>query len=855
MRISHQCLLISASLIAVATPALAQSASINVPAQAMASAVQSLSRQTGAQIVIAGSAGAGKRSHAVSGNMNVGQALARMLAGTGLVARNVSPGTWAIVAEGTPADTTSAPADTPQEIVVTAQKRAEPLSKVPISETVFSAKDLQARGAKDFKQIAADIPGLTLQAQSGSGFGDYGDSNVAIRGVISGTGAPTTAIYIDDVPVHVRQFADWSNGYPKLFDLDRVEVLRGPQGTLFAGSAEGGAILFVTPTPSLTTASGAARVAVEASELGAPSYEAGAAWGGPISDGTLGFRASGWVRRDGGFADRFSPATGARLAQNTNWEASIAGRLALRWQPAPSVSITPSLFYQNLYEHDKGLFWEQFGLYGLRSAIIQPRHDIMALPSLAIEAEIGGVRVKSITSYLHRNVDSTYDATTYELTSLAGVLQLPNDPTHLVTQNTVSSDRAWTQELRLTSVNPDARLSWVAGFFYQHSDQAYNAAYSDPNLDSVADFVDGDNLGCASPAAANLTWCAEAPLHGLYSYTDIQHQKDTEIAGYANLTYRLTARLKASAGVRVSHTIFTFTDAADGPWGPGTPTASAGRESAHPVTPRFNLTWQVDPDHMLYTSVAKGFRVGAVNSPVFGCEADLAQLGLTSAPVAVAPDSLRSYEAGFKGSFLSRRLRLEASVFRIDWKDIQQVVYLPSCGYTLNLNLGRARSQGGDLQARLTLLHGVTLNGSLAYTDARNTSTIQPASGVLITHAGDPLPTPRWSFTLGAEYRGGETPAGKPYVRIDESWQERYRRFGRPGEFSYDPVGYIAPAVNNLNVKLGFQFGRHDVSVYVDNVLDSATSLYRTRDTLTTDGIRDIRPRPRSFGLALDSQL
>src|SRR6185437_2500991 len=188
--------------------------------------------------------------------------------------------------------------------------------------------------------------------QRGGGFGSDLNSSISIRGVASSAGQSTTGIYIDDTPIQVGATVPSGNfsvdAYPKLFDLERVEVLRGPQGTLFGSGSEGGTIRFITPQPSLTKSSLYVRSELSQTEYGDPSYEVGVAGGAPIIEDQLGFRGSIWTRRDGGYVDAVDYYTGKITAPNNNWTGSFSGRFALGWQPLEHLTITPSLYYQKI---------------------------------------------------------------------------------------------------------------------------------------------------------------------------------------------------------------------------------------------------------------------------------------------------------------------------------------------------------------------------------------------------------------------------------------------------------------------------------------------------------------------------
>src|SRR6202162_4289504 len=209
--------------------------------------------------------------------------------------------------------TTAEPAATGglEEIVVTATRREENISKVPISVTAFSQDMIDQKGIKDFQDIVRFTPGVSIDTS--------GTNAISIRGISSSGGAGTTGVYIDDTPIQMRALGfNPDDTLPKTFDLDRVEVLRGPQGTLFGAGSEGGTVRYIMMQPSATAESTYARSELSYTQHGAPSYEAGVAHGGPIVDGTLGFRVSAWYRRDGGWIDRVDPTTGAVVDANAN---------------------------------------------------------------------------------------------------------------------------------------------------------------------------------------------------------------------------------------------------------------------------------------------------------------------------------------------------------------------------------------------------------------------------------------------------------------------------------------------------------------------------------------------------------
>ncbi|MDE2353271.1 MAG: TonB-dependent receptor plug domain-containing protein, partial [Alphaproteobacteria bacterium] len=225
----------------------------------------------------------------------------------------IMPATAASAQTGTPSTDqgTAAGADKLEEVVVTATRRAEALSKVPASISAFTTEKMDTLDVKNFSDLVKFTPGVTFDQHS---------SNISIRGVNSNAGDATTGIYIDDTPIQLRTLGFGSdNTLPAVFDLQRVEVLRGPQGTLFGAGSEGGTVRYITPQPSLTDYSIYAKGEVSTTEGGDPSYEGGVAVGGPLVDGKLGFRISAWHRRDGGYIDQVNYLTGATMQKNSNF--------------------------------------------------------------------------------------------------------------------------------------------------------------------------------------------------------------------------------------------------------------------------------------------------------------------------------------------------------------------------------------------------------------------------------------------------------------------------------------------------------------------------------------------------------
>ena len=282
-------------------------------------------------------------------------------------------------------------ADTLGEVVVTAQRRPQDVQAVPVSMTALSQSVLNQLNIQTFSDLAAVVPGLVI---STPGDGAQASTDIAIRGIYSSDNSPTTAIYINDTPVMIRQ--DFQAGYsgspqPDIFDLGRVEVLRGPQGTLFGASSMGGAIRYITEAPNMISPSGYAKAEASFTDDGGPSYDLGAAFGSPIVPRELGFRASAWYQSSGGFVDMENPYSGA-ISRNADTANTYVLQAALEWMPIQDLKITPDVFIQHHASNNSDQYWidrsylpnPDVGTYVVGANIPSPVTDDLDVYSVAI---------------------------------------------------------------------------------------------------------------------------------------------------------------------------------------------------------------------------------------------------------------------------------------------------------------------------------------------------------------------------------------------------------------------------------------------------------------------------------------
>jgi iron complex outermembrane receptor protein len=813
---------------AVETPAL----TADIPAQPLAQALEAFARQTGLQLVYVSEVVQTQRSRAVSSGLSASNALGRLLEGTGLQFEYLTSRSVHILAAPvgppTKAVTQIPEREAMQEVIVTAQKRAESLNVVPISANVLTSTEMNAAGMKGISEIAAVTPGVEYDYDTQFGPGIL--TRLGIRGIKSDIGTSTTGIYIDDVPIQGRQ-SGFGNVYPIAFDLTQVEVLRGPQGTLFGAGAEGGAVRFITTEPSVTELTGQSRAEVSQTEYGGPSFETGAAAGGPIVDGRVGLRISAWYRDDGGYVNRVDPFTGATVESDANRSWSRALRAAVVFTPTESLRITPSLSYQSEGLHDSPIFYPYLsnssaGVFNNGKLLRQPSTDGFTLASLEFEQQFHFAKLTVITSYFDRSAQALFDATNETGISFFGGYGNPLGPgfpasyADAVPDMQTLHQSQQSQELRLTSANSEAPIQWVAGLFYSLARQVHTT--------DIYEIGAPENAG----------------------YYDNDHTTDTIVAAFTHVDARMSRYWTLSAGVRIDRTRSEETDYTGGFAYPDLPPITHGITYETPVTPQFSLSYKPNETNFFYATIAKGFRIGGVNTQIPpSCQ--------TSAPSSYASDTVWSHEIGAKNRLFDGRLQVAGSIFEIDWSRVQTNFSL-DCGFNYVANAGAAKSTGFDLVLGVFPLHALSFNISLGYDNVHFTQTILNSAGEVLADRGavvggvPSVPSP-WIGAANLRYEWPITREITGSARIDEIVHSH-----NPGPFTeldpraigYDPRLAGDPATNVLNLKLGIIWSKLDLRLFVNNALDVHPLLQSLADAPGSLPVYAHTLTPRTWGLA-----
>jgi iron complex outermembrane recepter protein len=743
-----------------------------------------------------------------------------------------------------------------QEVIVTATRHEESMSKVPISVTALTQEALDLRGIKDIADVARFTPGVSVD--------NSGTNNISIRGISSSGGAGTTGIYIDDIPIQIRALAfNPDDTLPKAFDVDRIEVLRGPQGTLFGAGSEGGTVRYITTQPSLTKTSIYSRDEFSYTDGGSPSYEFGVAGGMPIIDGVLGARLTVWYRRDGGYIDRVDPNTYGTIQKNSNFDQTTLIRLSAVWAPNDKIQITPSFYFQDRYRNDVEDYWV---------FLSRPSHDDFVsanpsqtsdpdrfqLPSLKVEADLGFAKLISNTSYFHRKEQTGYDGTLYNLGFYQGGvflnydgdgnvtgpasspyplldgtgLHLPTDALNYRAQGTVNNTQQdITQEIRLQSNDLDSKLFWTTGLFFTHNRQTYLEQIHDPLLDEL------------SVAATGLTydnWFVDPngnpvlfdPRYPNDSYFLETKAEDQQIAWFGEGSYSFTDQLKLTLGARYSHVKFSNNTITGGPQLFLQPQTVSAAQAENSFTPKVSLGFQADPKNLYYFTYSKGFRPGGANNPVpyAACAGDFTNLGITNSPATFNSDTVNSFEVGAKNNF-NNRVKIASSLYYILWDNIQQTVVPPVCQISFISNLGKATAKGFDIQAEVAVTDNLTLEIATGFTDARYTqdSRLSALETVPVVSKGDAItgqsgqPNAPVTASIGIEYKF-KTFDHDSFIRLDDEYQGR-PRWNSPSQDAstaqFDSANYRLSPTNFASARAGMSFGDMQLAMFIDNLTDT----------------------------------
>jgi iron complex outermembrane recepter protein len=817
-------MILSAALATSSLPAFAVDVHrFDIPAEEAAAAVRDFGAQAHVQILVAGDNVKGKKLHAVSGNLTTEDALNTLLSGSGLTHRYVGDHSVAVLpvaqslATGSPGDSQpggagkegqgSSPspfrvaqasagqaADTAavdrqanepekrnglQEVIVTAEKKSESLLQVPVPVTAISAAGLTENNQVRLQDYYTQVPGLMVSP------GDYtgGASAVTIRGITTGaTGYgtnPTVAIMIDDVP-YGGSTALGGGGVPPDLDpseLTRIEVLRGPQGTLYGASSIGGLIKYVTADPSVDGFSGHIQADTDAiHNAGNLGYGVRGSVNVPVTD-TFAVRIGGFGRTDPGYVD--DVATGAN---GVNRERVDGGRLSGLWKPSELFSAKFSALFQDSRRSGGDSVDLLPGLGDLQTmdlpytGVFNAKNQAY---SLNLNATLGTFQLTSLSGY---NVDTIY--TNWDLSPLLGGL---TQAVYGVTGTPWEANNKlnkFSQEVRLSTPIGE-RLNWLFGVFYTDErvkhDEQFHAVY--PN---------GAVIALTEDTAFSTTY--------------------KEYAAFTDLTIDITDKFNVQLGGRVSHNQQTYAEVDTGPFTPdfflGRPSPLRFPEvdtSETPVTYLLTPQYKFSPDLMVYARLASGYRPGGPNF-------EASALGL---PTTFESDKTKNYEIGTKGQVFDHLLSFDASLYYIDWKNIEVYLVDPVTGNGYYANGSAAKSEGAELSVEARPVGGLKLGAWVAWDNAILTKSLPPGA-IAYGVAGDRLPgSPRFSsnFSVDEEF---------PLVRSATGFVGGSLSYigDRVDIFTYNPQRQNLPGFAQTDLRAGLKNDSWSLTVFANNVTD-----------------------------------
>jgi outer membrane receptor protein involved in Fe transport len=699
-----------------------------------------------------------------------------------------------------------------EEIIVTAQKREQRLQEVSMSVTALSELDLERLGAERFSDYARTVPGISFVDQGPTA--RRGVQAINIRGInsVGAFLASTFATYLDETPVPDMD--------PNLFDVDRVEILRGPQGTLYGASSMGGAIKILTNKPDLRGFAAKIDTDVSMTRKGGAGGAVDGMINMPLIEDTLAARAVVSYRDIDGYIDRIGRRDPASAKFNVNREKTLAARFTLSWTPIEKLRIDASVFHQDAKVRSHGTYDGTPGMDLVQTRDLdEPVNERFTVYNLTGHYSLDWAEITSSSTYLRKT-----DIENREGTGLPELIFGPNAP--FITPQTLDSTiqhEQFTQELRIASTW-DKPVQSIFGFFYNDQPRSgdQHVELVDPNL----------------------------PLPNIV--TSDRNNEFKEVALFGELTYKPAEKWEFVAGLRWFDEKQTRKTIDSGLLAGNRLTIQEGTQKENGLTPKFSISYTPKDDILLYSLASKGFRIGGVNPPVPSslCEEELSNLGADANTF--NSDSLWNYELGAKTSWFKDRLVVNGSVYYIDWKDIQTNISLSSlgspgtlCQVNVTANLGKASSKGVELEISAQPIKGLDIRLTGSHIDAQLEEDSPSGGG----EKGEQLlNVPRWTFAASGQYTAPVFENYEAYLRIDYQYVgDRAQNFNQldPNQdlLKYDLTHLRAGVVRDW----------WEVAVYVRNLFDARPVFANLRDAGLPVN-KFLTTRPRTIGIQFKGQ-
>jgi iron complex outermembrane recepter protein len=721
------------------------------------------------------------------------------------------------------------------EVVVTATLRETNLLDVPFSINAQTQEDIQESGATTLEDLSRNVAGLTIQNLG------PGQSQVSVRGVSAGQIVrdqpgvkEQVGVYLDDSVVSLSLFTPDLD----LFDLNRVETLRGPQGTLFGSGSVGGTIRYITNQPRLGVTEGH----VEANLNMVEEDDIGGALRGAVNiplGNTAAIRAVGYFTQYAGFVDALREG-GAR-DENVNDGRRYGGRIALRWEPTPDIVITPRVVYQEI-ETDGFNRQEVYNLFANPFTTTRPRvtfnereqflllreafEDQTLIADLTASIEFGGVALTSVTTYIDREILVSRDASaltgsvSVDLAFPAAAVLLPSN---LVDTTELES---FVQELRLASTG-DGPFQWLVGAFYSQTDRFYRQRLPTPGYDAATDA----RFGAGTSAAVRNGFPANSPYNSDLPY-DIR-----QTAVFGEASYRILPQLTITAGARYYDFEEERSFTSGGLFSNGD--RRTDRTASDGISPRVILTYEPSEDIRINAQASKGFRLGGVNDPLNLPLCTPQDAAIFGGFQDYGDEELWNYEVGIRGR--RGNVSFAAAGFYTDISNLQVTLDAGSCSSRIVFNVPEAHTMGVEFELSVEPAEGLDFSIAGSLLEAEFDSTVRDGAGNVIggIREGNRLPTvPEFQIAASAGYTWPVGADADAYIRA--SVQHVGSRITQPSDQENNPRTFVtglpfggAPATASttldlelpdyqlVNVSAGVELSRRtEIQLYARNLFD-----------------------------------
>ena len=758
-----------------------------------------------------------------------------------------------------------------EEITVTATKRTSGLQEIPMSISAISGDYLDRNGVTDFTDIATKVPSVSFRSAG------PGRTKLNIRGISAATGvAPTVSFYLDEMPVQTISSGSTTSFAqtiidPKMFDLERVEVLRGPQGTLYGSSSMGGTVRLITRQPNVDEFESAVGADISSTTGGGTNFRLNGMLNMPFSE-NLALRIVASFTDNDGYFDRVASGdgpdpAGTVFAKNVNTEETVSVRAALRWQISDNAYLQPSIFTQKTKMDGKPNFDHpvsrstQIATYDAA----EPFDDEFTMVNLTYSHDFSAMSLLASFSQIDREFNNKEDITDGS-TLIFGDLGLLPGPGY--SNELVDLDDE-TIEIRLTS-SSDSNLQWLIGYY--RKDAVADAGYRMAEGWTPLDVWDAAIACPDQPFCPGQDGVLNVYFNGLANTQKLQEYEEEAVFG--ELTYRFNDSFSATVGIRsLDYDFHSLEENWGFAFNGDLPRDQANVRDAvisdSDTQNKLTLTYGFGDDNQVYLTRATGTRPGAINRVIprstdpgqpigFACNNDLIALGIDD-PSGYAGDEVTSIEFGWKMTF-NDNLRLNGAIYDVTWDDVQQLVLTSAdCGNNFTANLGEAVSTGLELELTAAVSDNLTFTFGLGLVDAQFNETVlspDPGAAALVNKGDKLTDVPATTFNVGFDYT---IPASSGEYYVLGNWNfvdDTLEVVGRRSDDVSGPgidSGNERPKYSIVDLRAGYiSESGWEVSLFADNLFDE-TAIYGYNDAIAfafSPADPTVRNKPRTVGVS-----